>query len=60
MKSKIIVVRVVCLRNIKNEGPIVEICEIYRHIYREIAEMTKKLYSNEKFRELVKRESYDA
>jgi len=40
-----------CLyENIKNNGPILEICDMYRHIYSELLRMTKTLYSNESFK----------
>jgi len=43
-----------CLfENIKNKGPIAEICEMYRHIYGELLRMTKTLKDNESFKKIV-------
>ncbi|WP_408098555.1 radical SAM protein [Peredibacter sp. HCB2-198] len=50
-----------CLfENIKNEGPIVELCDIYKHIYSELIRMVKELNGNSTFREYMQREIYDA
>lgn len=46
-----------CLfENIKNGGPIVELCDMYRHIYREISRMVKELNSNSTFRQFMQKE----
>lgn len=46
-----------CLfEQIKNNGPIVELCDIYKHTYREVSKMTKSLKDNEHFREVVRQE----
>jgi|GEM_PF-1360463 len=43
-----------CLfENIKNKGPITEICGMYRHIYSELLRMTKTLKDNDSFKSLV-------
>lgn len=43
-----------CLyEQIKNEGPIGELCDIYRFIYKRISVMTSKLHNNKLFKELV-------
>lgn len=44
-----------CLfENIKNEGPILEICNMYKHIYKELLRMTKILNENSTFKILMK------
>lgn len=44
-----------CLyENIKNDGPIDELCTMYKHFYKEITEMLKSLNTNEKFRSVLK------
>lgn len=49
-----------CLfENIKNNGPIKELCEMYRHIYKEISRMVTVLNSNAVFRDFMQREIYD-
>ena len=49
-----------CLfENIKNGGPIVELCDMYRHIYQEISRMVTELNSNRVFREYMQREIHD-
>lgn len=48
-----------CLfENIKNEGPIEELCEIYKHIYSELQRMTFELQNNNHFREFMREEIY--
>jgi uncharacterized protein len=43
-----------CLfENIKNEGPIKEICGMYKHIYRELQRMSKALSTNSTFKNLM-------
>ncbi|MDD0854378.1 radical SAM protein [Halobacteriovorax sp. GB3] len=50
-----------CLfENIKNEGPIDEICTMYKHFYREVQRMTRELKNNRVFKELLKREIYES
>ena len=50
-----------CLfENIKNNGPIVEICEMYKHMYREVSRMTRVLQKNTVFRDLIMGEMHDA
>lgn len=49
-----------CLfENIKNGGPVVELCGMYRHIYKEISRMVSALNSNRVFREYMQREIHD-
>jgi uncharacterized protein len=43
-----------CLfEQIKNNGPIVELCDIYKHTYKEVSKMVTKLKNNEHFARLV-------
>lgn len=50
-----------CLyENIKNGGPIAELCDMYRHIYKEISRMVSELSRNDVFREFMQKEIYDA
>lgn len=50
-----------CLfENIKNEGPIKELCDMYKHIYTELQRMTKELCHESSFRELMAKEAYEA
>lgn len=41
---------------IKNDGPIDELCDMYKHIYSEVFSMIKDLKHNEKFLNILKRE----
>ena len=44
-----------CLfENIKNKGPIVEICSMYKHIYKELLRMIKVLNNDSTFKGLLK------
>jgi uncharacterized protein len=46
-----------CLfEQIKNQGPIVELCDLYKYIYREVKRMTVELKDNEHFRATIKKE----
>jgi radical SAM protein with 4Fe4S-binding SPASM domain len=46
-----------CLfEQIKNQGPIVELCDLYKYIYREVKRMTVVLKDNEHFRATIKKE----
>jgi uncharacterized protein len=46
-----------CLfEQIKNKGPIEEICDIYKFIYRNVKEMTSNLKNNTNFRNEIKKE----
>ena len=46
-----------CLfEQIKNQGPIVELCDIYKYTYREVKRMTAALRNNEFFKQVVKEE----
>lgn len=50
-----------CLfENIKNQGPIIELCDMYKHIYAELQRMTKELCHESAFRELMAKEAYEA
>jgi len=50
-----------CLfEQIKNQGPIVELCDIYKYMYKQISKMSSKLRHNENFREILKREIENA
>lgn len=49
-----------CLfENIKNNGPIVELCDMYRHIYKELSRMVRELNRNLVFREFMQREIHE-
>lgn len=41
---------------IKNDGPIDELCDMYKHIYAEVFKMIKELRHNEKFLSILKSE----
>jgi len=46
-----------CLfEQIKNQGPIVELCDIYKYVYQEIKRITSKLKTNNHFNELIRKE----
>jgi len=46
-----------CLfEQIKNQGPIVELCDIYKYTYREVKRMTAALRDNPYFKQVVKEE----
>lgn len=46
-----------CLfEQIRNNGPIVELCDIYKHTYKEVSKMTRALKLNEHFTDVVRRE----
>jgi uncharacterized protein len=46
-----------CLfEQIKNKGPIEELCDIYRYVYREVKRMIRDLKENTEFREMIKKE----
>lgn len=46
-----------CLfENIKNGGPILELCDMYRHIYKEISRMVSELSRNDVFRMFMQKE----
>lgn len=46
-----------CLfEQIKNQGPIVELCTTYKYIYREVSRMTASLKNNEHFIKVVRQE----
>jgi sulfatase maturation enzyme AslB (radical SAM superfamily) len=46
-----------CLfEQIKNQGPIVELCDIYKYTYREVKRMTAALKNNEFFKQVVREE----
>ena len=46
-----------CLyEQIKNDGPIKELCDIYKYIYKEVFIMMSELKNNEKFISVVKKE----
>ena len=46
-----------CLyENIKNDGPIDGVCELYKHIYKEIDRMFKQLKNDENFKSLIRKE----
>jgi sulfatase maturation enzyme AslB (radical SAM superfamily) len=46
-----------CLfEQIKNQGPIVELCDIYKYTYREVKRMTSALKNNEFFKQVVREE----
>lgn len=48
-----------CLfEQIKNQGPILELCSIYKYIYKEVKRMTETLYSNVFFKEAFKKELF--
>ena len=43
-----------CLfEQIKNKGPIVELCDIYKYAYNQVRHMTKSLYNNDYFKNTV-------
>ena len=43
-----------CLfEQIKNKGPIVELCDIYKYTYSQVRHMTKTLYNNDFFKKTV-------
>lgn len=44
-----------CLyENIKNDGPLIEICTMYKHFYKELKRMIKELNNHETFRTFLK------
>jgi uncharacterized protein len=46
-----------CLfEQIKNQGPIVELCDLYIYIYKQVSKLTAALRDDEHFREIVRRE----
>jgi uncharacterized protein len=46
-----------CLfEQIKNKGPIKELCDVYKFLYRNVSDMTKKLGNNKNFKDAVMRE----
>jgi sulfatase maturation enzyme AslB (radical SAM superfamily) len=46
-----------CLfEQIKNQGPIEELCDIYKYTYREVKRMTAALKNNEFFKQVVREE----
>jgi uncharacterized protein len=46
-----------CLfEQIKNKGPIVELCDIYKYAYREVKRMTTELKNNQYFKQVVHEE----
>lgn len=50
-----------CLyENIQNKGPILELCDIYRHIYKKLAKMFEQLQYNQRFNQFILREANDA
>jgi uncharacterized protein len=50
-----------CLfEQIKNQGPIVELCDIYKYVYKQVSKMSAKLRDNEHFREILRREIENA
>jgi uncharacterized protein len=50
-----------CLyENITNEGPIEEICSMYRHIYKELLEMINLLKINDTFKHLMRQIIYES
>ncbi len=50
-----------CLyENIKNEGPIENICIMYRHFYKEVQRMISEIRSNKYFTRILKREVYES
>lgn len=49
-----------CLfEQIKNNGPITELCEIYKHTYKEVSKMTTKLKLNDHFIRIIHKELED-
>jgi len=49
-----------CLfEQIKNEGPIKELCDIYKFMYRNVSQMTKKLKDDLNFKSVVMKEITD-
>ena len=50
-----------CLfEQIKNEGPIVELCDLYKYTYKQVTHMTKQLASNEFFKKTPREEIENA
>jgi uncharacterized protein len=50
-----------CLfEQIKNQGPIVELCDIYKYVYKQVSKMSAKLRDNEHFKEILRREIENA
>jgi uncharacterized protein len=47
------------LENIKNKGPITELCDIYKYLYDEVGRMTRMLKDNRSFNRLVLEELED-
>lgn len=46
-----------CLfEQIKNQGPIVELCDVYKYAYREVKRMANELKNNNYFKQVVQRE----
>lgn len=46
--------------NIKNNGPIIELCDMYKHMYKELSRMVKNLNGNETFRKVLNEAVNDA
>lgn len=50
-----------CLfEQIKNQGPIVELCDIYKYVYKQVSKMSAKLRDNNHFRQVLTREIQNA
>jgi sulfatase maturation enzyme AslB (radical SAM superfamily) len=46
-----------CLfEQIKNKGPIKELCDVYKFMYKNVSDMTKQLRNNENFKNTVMKE----
>ena len=49
-----------CLfEQIKNKGPIKELCDVYKFMYKNVSDMTKQLRNNENFKNTVMKELID-
>jgi len=49
-----------CLfEQIKNKGPIKELCDVYKFMYKNVGDMTKQLRNNENFKNTVMKELMD-
>jgi len=49
-----------CLfEQIKNKGPIKELCDVYKFMYKNVGDMTKQLRNNENFKNTVMKELID-
>lgn len=49
-----------CLfEQIKNKGPIKELCDVYKFMYKNVSDMTKQLKNNENFKNTVMKEMID-